>query len=121
MNIVTAITKSKVRQLKEPNCWAFTVHTQELSRDQFDRLIELDDYCVMMLSDEGITKAQEEAVKDIEIKEEVKMSKSQEVRFQLKLLYELDDKGFKSFEEYYSNQMDVWIGKLKDLVKSERM
>ena len=73
MNVVTLITKSGVRQLKESNCWGVSIHTNELSEDQLKTLINMDSVCTMLLSDTGISNEQVEAVEAIEIIKEAKM------------------------------------------------
>ena len=117
MNVVTLITKSGVRQLKETNCWGLSIQTQELSEDQLKELIKMDSVCTMLLSDTGISNEQVKAVEATEIVKEVKMSKSQEQRFQLKLLWEKEGKRG-TVEDYYNMRMDSIIGRLKDKVRS---
>jgi|TARA_R110000822_G_scaffold80191_2_gene191241 hypothetical protein len=119
MNIVTLITKSGVRQLKETNCWALSIHTEELSEKQLKDLIKMDSVCTMLLSDTGISNEQVKAVEATEIVKEVKQSRSQQVRFQLKLLWELEGmRGDK--DDYYNTRMDSIIGKLKDKVRERK-
>ena len=116
MNIVTLITKSGVRQLKETNCWGLSIQTHELTEQQLKDLIKMDSVCTMLLSDTGISNEQVKAVEATEIAKEVKMSRSQQQRFQLKLLWELEgEQGTK--EDYYAMRMDAIIGKLKDRVR----
>jgi hypothetical protein len=116
MNIVTLITKSGVRQLKETNCWALSIHTEELSEKQLKDLIKMDSVCTMLLSDTGISNEQVKAVEATEIVKEVKMSKSQQVRFQIQLMWELSGISLTK-EDYYDDKMDKIIGLLKDRVR----
>jgi hypothetical protein len=116
MNVVTLITKSGVWQLKESNCWGVSIHTNELSEDQLKTLINMDSVCTMLLSDTGISNEQVEAVEAIEIIKEAKMSKSQQQRFQIELLWDKQGRrGTK--EDFYNNRMDAIIRQLKDKVR----
>ena len=121
MNIITPVTKSPVRGLKERNCWAFTIHTQELSKDQFERLTEMDEYCLMLLSDTGISKDQIREIEGVSIKKEKKQTRSQEMRFQLQLLYDYDNEGHEVFEDYYDSKMSKWIEMLKNKVREKEV
>ena len=119
MNVVTLITKSGVRQLKETNCWGLSIQTQELSESQLKDLIKMDSVCTRLLSDTGISNEQVKAVEATEIVKDVKQSKSQQVRFQLQLLWELEgERGTK--DDYYNNRMDAIIGQLKDKVRDRK-
>jgi hypothetical protein len=116
MNVVTLITKSGVRQLKETNCWGLSIQTQELSEDQLKDLIKMDSVCTMLLSDTGISNEQVKAVEATEIVKEVKQSRSQQMRFQIGLLWELSGSvGTK--EDHYNERMDQLTGRLKDRIR----
>jgi hypothetical protein len=116
MNVVTLITKSGVRQLKETNCWGLSIQTQELSEDQLKDLIKMDSVCTMLLSDTGISKEQVKAVEATEIVKEVKQSRSQQMRFQIGLMWELSGSvGTK--EDHYNERMDQLTGRLKDRIR----
>jgi len=107
MSLIIAGTKSKVRELKEINCWAFNFHTQELSSEQFKKLIEFD-FCKLLLSDENITDEMKDFIESEPIKVEGKYSKSQLLRFTLN--------DIQPGEDFYNSEMDKIIKHYKSKV-----
>ena len=114
MNLILTITKSKVRELKESNCWSFNVHTQEIDNEQLNKLRSIDDFCKMFLSDEGINKDQLIAIEETII-DQAATGKSKSELFRLELLNHWQEKseGHERFKDYYNTKMDGFINHLK--------
>lgn len=103
-SLIISGTKSKVRELKETNCWGFTFQTQELDNSQLDKLRQYD-FCKLLLSDENITDEMKAFIEAEPIKIEGKYSKSQILRFILK--------DIQPGEDFYNSEMDKIINHYK--------
>jgi len=121
MNIVLTGTKSGLRQLKEPGCWSFIIHTQEMGFDDIEKLTEIDDFCKILITDKGINKEQIEAIEEVEIDQKAKAkSKSEQLRLTLMEMWHEQSEGYATFKEYYQFKMDLIINHYKSaLVKAQ--
>lgn len=117
MNIVLSATLESIRSLKDKSI-KLAIETQELEPEQASRLFGLTGKFVkILISDSGIEKAQIEEVENVIIEEDEGKSPSQRMRSVLYILWQQDNGGYKVFNDFYRAKMEVWIEKVKQLLK----
>lgn len=107
-------TVAGIRTLSETNCLGLNIHTQELSDEEQSKLLKIRNlYCEIELKADNFT----EEASLIEIAKQTgrKMTRSQELRFWLKLLWEVE-KSAEDFDLYYDHHMK----KIIDFVKQKK-
>ena len=94
-------------------------HSNELTPDQLTGIVKVvQNFGYLAFKEESFKRTEIDAIKNLDTQYQSKeKSKSKRLRNVLFVLYEQDNKGYKTFTEYYDFQMETLINHFKNKIE----